>query len=206
MHIVSHRGSSLSSVRHPIHACAPVRCVVVPLRSVALLPALPECLPPSSTRGSSPKTCATSAWGPWPLLTTRHPSQYLYRYVLIYAYVCMYMHLSCLDSSCLVLSRFVCLRVSVFVCLLVCFLAFRFCFFLVWLVGCCGWYVCLGLLGLVWACVCWEEGNGCMHRTRLRVYVSKRFRVYWQHAHMFHTCGLGAGTHADVLNVHTEAF
>ena len=32
-----------------------------------------RCLPPSSTRGSSPKTCATSAWGPWPLQTTRHP-------------------------------------------------------------------------------------------------------------------------------------
>ena len=31
MHIVSHRGSSLSSARHPIHACAPVRCVVVVL-------------------------------------------------------------------------------------------------------------------------------------------------------------------------------
>ena len=31
MHIVSHRGSSLSSQRHPIHACAPVRCVVVVL-------------------------------------------------------------------------------------------------------------------------------------------------------------------------------
>ena len=50
MHIVSHRGSSLSSTRHPIHACALVRCVVVvlftrllfPLRSVALLPALPD--------------------------------------------------------------------------------------------------------------------------------------------------------------------
>ena len=31
MHIVSHRGSSLSSPRHPIHACALVRCVVVVL-------------------------------------------------------------------------------------------------------------------------------------------------------------------------------
>ena len=31
MHIVSHRGSSLSSPRHLIHACAPVRCVVVVL-------------------------------------------------------------------------------------------------------------------------------------------------------------------------------
>ena len=33
-----------------------------------------RCLPQSSTRGSSPTPCATSAWGPWPLLTTRHPS------------------------------------------------------------------------------------------------------------------------------------
>ena len=30
--------------------------------------------PPSSTRSSCPKTCATSAWGPWPVMTTRHPS------------------------------------------------------------------------------------------------------------------------------------
>ena len=52
MHIVSHRtcGSSPPCTRHPIHACALVRCVVVvslhpspfPLRSVALLPALPD--------------------------------------------------------------------------------------------------------------------------------------------------------------------
>ena len=28
---MSHRGSSLSSACHPIHACAPVRCVVVVL-------------------------------------------------------------------------------------------------------------------------------------------------------------------------------
>ena len=35
---------------------------------------------------------------------------------------------------------------------------------------------------------------------------SKRPRVYRHHAHMFHTCGLGAGTHADVLNVHTGVF
>ena len=34
-----------------------------------------RCLPQSSTRGSGLTPCATSAWGPWPLLTTRHPSQ-----------------------------------------------------------------------------------------------------------------------------------
>ena len=35
-----------------------------------------RCLPQSSTRGPGPTPCATSAWGPWPLLTTRHPSQF----------------------------------------------------------------------------------------------------------------------------------
>ena len=33
---------------------------------------------------------------------------------------------------------------------------------------------------------------------------SKRPRVYRHQAHMYEKCGLGAGTHADVLNVHTE--
>ena len=33
-----------------------------------------RCSPQCSTRGSGPTPCATSAWGPWPLLTTRHPS------------------------------------------------------------------------------------------------------------------------------------
>ena len=35
---------------------------------------------------------------------------------------------------------------------------------------------------------------------------SKRPRVYRQQVHMFYLCGRGAGTHGDVLNVHTEAF
>ena len=35
---------------------------------------------------------------------------------------------------------------------------------------------------------------------------SKRPRVYRHHAHMYETCGLAAGTHGNVLNVHTEAF
>ena len=156
------------------------------------------------------------------------------------------MHLSCLVSSCLVLSRFVCLRVSVFVCLfvclLVCFLAFRFLgfFWFGWLVvvvavadvlllllmcvrwlylcGGCGWLLvwfhCLAVwlvcsFGFAWACVglCVLGGGERVYASNASPCVrSKRFRVYWQHAHMFHTCGLGAGTHADVLNVHTEAF
>ena len=32
------------------------------------------CSPQSSTRGPGPTPCATSAWGPWSLLTMRHPS------------------------------------------------------------------------------------------------------------------------------------
>ena len=80
---MSHRtcGSRPPCTRHPIHACAPVRCVVVvfssPVSSTLFRcsPSGPSrCLPQSSTRGSSPTPCATSAWGPWPLLTTRHPS------------------------------------------------------------------------------------------------------------------------------------
>ena len=34
-----------------------------------------RCSSQSSTRGPGPNPSATSAWGPWPLLTTRHPSQ-----------------------------------------------------------------------------------------------------------------------------------
>ena len=45
--------------------------------------------------------------------------------------------------------------------------------------------------------VCTMKTPPCVH--------SKRPRVYRQQAHMFHTCGLGAGTHGDVLNVHTES-
>ena len=81
LHVTSWLKSS--SPRHSIHACSIVRCVVVvlftrllfPLRSVALLPDLPDVLLRVPQRSSSLKTCATSAWGPWPVLTTRHPSQ-----------------------------------------------------------------------------------------------------------------------------------
>ena len=45
----------------------------------------------------------------------------------------------------------------------------------------------------------------CVHSTRLRVCVQNVPRVYRQQAHMFPTCGLGAGTHGDVLNLHTES-
>ena len=83
MHIVSHRGSSLSSTRpsHPC-MCTCALCCGCSLHPVSFSSSFrcsssgpSRCLPPSSTRGSSPKTCATSAWGPWPLQTTRHPSQ-----------------------------------------------------------------------------------------------------------------------------------
>ena len=49
---------------------------------------------------------------------------------------------------------------------------------------------------------------------RLRVYVQKRLRVYVQNVPVctgttpacVTTCGRGAGTHGDVLNLHTEVF
>ena len=36
-----------------------------------------RCSPQCSPRSLGPTPCATSAWGPWPLLTTRHPSHKL---------------------------------------------------------------------------------------------------------------------------------
>ena len=37
-----------------------------------------RCSPQCSRRGPGPTPCATSAWGPWPPPTTRHPSQELW--------------------------------------------------------------------------------------------------------------------------------
>ena len=76
-------GSSPPRTRHPIHACAPVSCVLVVFSSLALFatsshrsPSSPSWCPPQrSTRGPGPTPCATSAWGPWSHPTTRHPSQ-----------------------------------------------------------------------------------------------------------------------------------
>ena len=83
MHFMSHRGSSrLARVIPSMHGHL---CVVwwlfsspvsfpSPFRCSSSRPS--RCLPPSSTRSSCPKTCATSAWGPWPVMTTRHPSHF----------------------------------------------------------------------------------------------------------------------------------
>ena len=82
MHFMSHRGSSrLARVIPSMHGHL---CVVwwlfsspvsfsSPFRCSSSRPS--RCPPPSSTRSSCPKTCATSAWGPWPVMTTRHPAQ-----------------------------------------------------------------------------------------------------------------------------------
>ena len=69
------------------------------------------------------------------------------------------------------------------------------------------WLVCL--FGFAWACVglCVLGGGEGVYASNASPCVrSKRFRVYRHQAHMFHTCGLGAGTHADVLNVYTGFF
>ena len=74
------------------------------------------------------------------------------------------------------------------------------------------------VLLVVVVCVCWST---LKKREKTRVYVknapcvrSKRVRVYVQNVPVYagttRTCvstgARGAGTHADVLNVHTEAF
>ena len=69
--------------------------------------------------------------------------------------------------------------------------------------------VWFGLFGFAWACagLCVLGGGEGVYASNASPCVrSKRFRVYRHQAHMFHTCGLGAGTHGNVLNVHTEAF
>ena len=76
MHIVSHR--TVAQVRLArvipsmhVHLCVALWLFSSPVsfsssfRCSSSGPS--RCLPPSSTRGSSPKACATSAWGPWPL-------------------------------------------------------------------------------------------------------------------------------------------
>ena len=115
VHIVSHRGSSRLARVIPsmhVHLCvvwwlfsspvsfsSPFRCSSSRLS---------RCLPPSSTRSSSPKTCATSAWGPWPVLTTRHPSQIMHRVVLDFSLCllasCRLCFPSLLPAGCLTLS------------------------------------------------------------------------------------------------------
>ena len=85
IHIVSHRTVAQVRLARVIPSMHMHLCVALwwlfsspvsfssPFRCSSSGPS--RCLPPSSTRSSSPKTCATSAWGPWPVLTTRHPSQ-----------------------------------------------------------------------------------------------------------------------------------
>ena len=59
----------------------------------------------------------------------------------------------------------------------------------------------------VCARVVYNVKTQCVHSTRLRVYVQKRRRVCRHQANMcFNMCARGAGTHDDVLNVHTGTF
>ena len=62
------------------------------------------------------------------------------------------------------------------------------------------WVVLCGDCG----CAYWERCVCIEHA--LRVYVQYALRVYQHHAHMFFSCGLGARTHGNVLNVHSWFF
>ena len=83
--------------------------------------------------------------------------------------------------------------------------------FIVWL---CGWFVCLGLLGLVRACVCWGEGKGCTRSKRVSVCTFKTFpcvpapspHVSYMWAWCRYTRGRFECTHGGVLNVYTGFF
>ena len=81
IHTVSHRGSSRQAAS--LHTCMVIcaLCVVFVLFTRLFVPLLFCCSSsrlsrrpsPRSTRSSCPKTRATSAWGPWSVMTTRHP-------------------------------------------------------------------------------------------------------------------------------------
>ena len=117
-----------------------------------------------------------------------------------------FLFLSCLVSLSLSLSVSLCfslsLSVSVCLCLGVSLSLSR-----------CG--VCCGVMWCVWCCVCCGVvccGVWCVWCPR--VYVQKRLRVYVQNVPVctgttpacVTTCGRGAGTHGDVLNLHKEGF
>ena len=74
--------TALHASSHPCMYTCVLRCgcflLACPLFSTSShrSPSSPSrCSSQSSTRGPGPNPCATSAWGPWPLLTRRHPSQ-----------------------------------------------------------------------------------------------------------------------------------
>ena len=74
--------------------------------------------------------------------------------------------------------------------------------------------LCCALLLRVAACDCvvcvvvcvGEGGEGVYASNASSCVRSKRLLVYRHHANMFFFNGLGAGTHGDVLNVHTRVF
>ena len=138
----------------------------------------------------------------------------------ICVYICVCVHVSALVLSRLVVSRLVLSRL-VSSCLVCCLLVGCWSFvgcswsFLVVVGGC---WLSLVIVAVVAVAGAGAGADGAAGAARVGrgegVYASnaspcvrsKRFRVYRHQAHMFHTCGLGARTHADVLNVHTVFF
>ena len=89
-------------------------------------------------------------------------------------------------------------------------------------VVCCGVFgLCLVCVAVMWCVVvvclvcvvvllcvvvCHAEKHPCVHSKRLRVYVQNVSVFTGTTRTCFSTCARGAGTHGDVLNVHTQAF
>ena len=119
--------------------------------------------------------------------------------------------MSCLVSLSLSLSVSLCFCLSLSLCLSVS-LSVWCCCVLCCVVLCvvvlCGvvWCVCVCVCG-VCVCVCVVVGFARLGTQKKPPCVdSKRPRVYRHHAHMCYHMRRGAGTHGDVLNLHTEVF
>ena len=69
----------------------------------------------------------------------------------------------------------------------------------------CMWLCAWSWLWRVWCGALKPAPPPCPSKTPQCVQ-TRRLRVYQQQVHMFYTCERVAGTHGDVLNVHTEAF
>ena len=80
------------------------------------------------------------------------------------------------------------------------------CVVVVWLAVAVAVVVCGRVRVVVWSWLWHAETTPCVHPKRLCVYIRTVPVCTGQQVHMFFSYGRGAGTHADVLNVYTEAF
>ena len=132
-----------------------------------------------------------------PLSSSRF-SLFIFSFLLFYCLVFSFLFLSCLLFSFLVLSLFLCLF-SVSLCLSLFSVSLSLCLSVCLRVVLCVVVLCVS------PCVR-SKTPPCVRSKRLRVYVQNVSVCIGTTPACVTTCGLGAGTHGDVLNVHTEVF